>query len=402
MPARVSKALRRAAAIQALSNGGTSAAGLFIPLFARDLGASDLGIGLIGAAFGASLFASAWVFGRAADQHGRRRIITVGLLLSALSVPLHALARTPLELAGARAMFGFAAGIYPAALIAYAYDAQRRPGRFAGWGALGWGVGTVAAGLAGESHAVFALSGASLAAAFLLATRLEPRPEAHVRVPWLPREVIRSNLPAYLAVLVRHVGAAAVWVLYPLYLEQLGATPLLIGVAYFLNTGAQFLFMGFLDRFRATPLVVGGLVASGLFFLLAWRAPDIWSIMPLQLLLALSWSLLYVGALAFVMERNVERATSTGLLQSTQSLANAVGPFLGGVLATWGGMEANLLVAAGLSFAALPLFLASARWGEARARERAAREVATLRAEADVFEGGPRIPADDGTGGTRS
>ncbi|MCA1813464.1 MAG: MFS transporter, partial [Halobacteriales archaeon] len=314
-------ALRRAALIQALSNAGTSAAGLFIPLFARDIGASDFQIGVIGACFGAAVFVSAWVSGRAADVHGRRLLIAIGLGATALAAPLHILATTPERLALARACFGFAAGVYPAALIAYAYDAQRRPGRFAGWGALGWGLGTVGAGVLGESQLVFVFSTGLLAAGFLLALRMEPRPEARVRVPWLPRAVIASNLPAYLAVLVRHVGAAAVWVLYPLYLEQLGATPLLIGLAYFLNTGAQFLFMGFLDRFRPTPLVLGGLATSGLFFALAWRAPDIWWVMPLQLLLALSWSLLYVGALAFVMERNVERATSTGLLQSTASLA---------------------------------------------------------------------------------
>jgi MFS family permease len=370
------RSLRRSAAVQALGNAGTSAVGLFIPLVAKDLGASDLELGLIVAAFGGALFVSAWVFGRAADVHGRNRIIALGLLCSALAAPLHVLARTPAELAAARALFGLAAGVYPAALIAYAYDAQRRPGRFAGYGALGWGVGTLAAGLLGNTPWVFAFGGVVLTAAFALALRLEPRPEARVRVPWLPVEVVRSNFPAYLAVLVRHIGAAAVWVIFPLYLVSLGASPLLIGVAYFLNTGAQFLFMGFLDRFRATPLVVGGLLASAAVFVLFWLAPTVWFVLPVQLLLALSWALLYVGALAWVMERHVERATSTGLLQSTLSLSNVVGPLVGGVVSQLGGYGANLALAAALSALAVPLFLASARRGERTARERAAREVA--------------------------
>jgi MFS family permease len=361
-----SAALRRAIGVQALSNLGLSSAGLFIPLLAHELGASDLELGFIGAGFGAAFFASAWTFGRLADRGRRLAVVRAGLLASALAAPLHMLATDPATLALARALFGFAAGVYPAALIAYAYDAQRRPGRFAGWGALGWGIGTLLAGLLGTHREIFALASLAMAASFVLALRLPPRPEVRVRVPWLPREVIRNNAPAYVAMLLRHTGAAAVWIIFPLYLQQLGATPLWIGVLYFLNTGSQFVFMGFLDRYRPAPLVVGGLVASSVVFMLFYVAPVWWLLVPVQLLLALSWALLYVGALAWVMERNVERATSTGLLQSTTSLANVLGPALGGAVAHAAGYDATMVLASFLSLAAVPVFLASAKRAASR------------------------------------
>jgi MFS family permease len=368
-------ALRRAALIQGLSNAGTSAAGLFIPLLAARLGASAFELGLIGACFGAALFVSAWVFGRLADAGRRRHLIRLGMLATALAVPLHVLAEDPAGLAVARGLFGFASGIYPSALISYAYDAQRRPGRFAGWGALGWGVGTLLAGLLGDRPEVFLASAAMLLAAFLVALRLEARPEVKLKVPWVPREVIATNLPAYLAMLTRHTGAAAVWIVFPLYLVDLGASPLAIGAIYFLNTGSQFLFMGWLDRFPAYHLVLAGLGSSVVVFLLFWAAPTWEYIVPVQLLLALSWGFLYVGTLAWVMERNVERATSTGLLHSSQSLAGIAGPLLGGVVAAWGGYGATMLFAAAMSAIGIPIFLASARRAERRAKERAAREV---------------------------
>lgn len=370
----MASALRRAILVQALSNAGTSSAGLFIPLLAHELGASDIQLGLIGAAFGAAFFVSAWTFGRAADRGARVRIIQAGLAATALAVPLHILATDAATLGMARALFGFAAGIYPAALIAYAYDTQRRPGRFAGWGALGWGAGTLSAGFLGSHREVFLLAALAMAASFLVALRLEPRPEVRVKVPWLPKDVIRNNFPAYLAMLMRHTGAAAVWIIFPLYLVQLGASPLTIGFLYFLNTGGQFFFMGFLDRYPAAPLVVAGLVASSLVFILFYAAPSWWLILPVQLLLALSWALLYVGSLAWVMERNVERATSTGLLQSTTSLANVFGPPIGGALAAFGGYGLPMVFAAFLSLAAVPVFLASAHRVELRSK-RAAREV---------------------------
>ena len=369
----VPAALRRAVAIQSLSNAGTSAVALFIPLLAHRLGASAWELGLIGASFGGALFVSAYVFGRAADQGRRRHLIRLGMAACAFAAPLHAFATDPSGLALARGLFGFASGIYPAALISYAYDANRRPGRFAGWGALGWGVGTLGAGLLGDDPLVFWASAALLLAALGFALRLEPRPEARLKVSWFPREVIATNLPAYLAMLFRHTGAAAVWVIFPLYLVQLGASPLWIGVLYFLNTGTQFLFMGWLDRFAARDLVLAGLVTSAVVFVLFYLAPTWEVLLPVQVLLALSWGTLYVGTLAWVMEHNVERATSSGLLQSTQSLAGVVGPLLGGLVAHAGGYGATMLFAAAMSLLAVPLFLASARRVERR--QRAARDV---------------------------
>jgi MFS family permease len=377
----VEHALRKAILVQALSNAGTSSAGLFIPILAKQLGATDIELGIIGACFGAALFVSAWTFGRLADMGRRVPIIRVGLAACALSAPLQILANSPESLALARGMFGFACGIYPAALIAHAYDAQRRPGRFAGWGALGWGAGTLGAGLLGSHQEVFLLATVGLAASFLVALRLEPRPEVRVHVPWLPKDVIRNNFPAYLAMLVRHTGAAAVWIIFPLYLQTLGASPLDIGIIYFLNTGGQFFFMGFMDRFPAGRLVVGGLAASSVVFLLFWLAPVWWLVLPIQLLLALSWALLYVGTLAWVMGRNVERSTSTGLLHSTASLANVIGPLIGGVVSQSWGYGATMVLAALLSLAGIPLFVSSAVRVERAARRRAAAEVVLLQPE---------------------
>jgi MFS family permease len=385
-------ALRRAMVIQALSNAGTSSAGLFIPLLAHEVGASDLQLGVIGAVFGATLFVSAWSFGRWADMGRRRAIIRAGLLAAALAAPVHMFATDPASLALARGLFGFAAGIYPAALIAYAYDAQRKPGRFAAWGGLGWGLGTLGAGLLGSHREVFAFAALCLVAAFLLALRMEPRPQARMHVPWFPREVIRNNFPAYLAVLTRNVGASAVWIVFPLYLVGLGASPLIIGLVYFLNTGSQFFFMRVLDRFPAGQLVTGGLVTSSLVFVLFWAAPTWELILPVQLLLSLSWSLLYVGALAWVMEHNVERATSTGLLQSTLSLSNILGPLLGGAVAWQWGYGATMLVAAAFSLLGVPLFLSSARRLERAAKQRAAEDVVLLGALAKDAEAPPREP----------
>lgn len=343
--------------VQVASQAAVSAATLLIPLYAKALGASDLEVGLIVAGHGAAVFFSAYLAGNAADRKGKRLMIRAGLAASAGACALQALATDPVSLGLARASFGLAAGMFPAALVAYAYDQTRKPGRFAAWGALGFGLGTLMAGAIGGIQAIFLASSALLVACFALALRLPARPEVHVRVPLFPRGVIRKNLPAYLAMLIRHTGASAVWAVFPIYLAGLGADALAIGVIYSLNAVSQFLLMNVSDRYPSAPMAAAGLALSAVTFLAFALARELWMIYPVQLILGASWAFLYVGSLKFVMERNVERATSTGLLQSSISLGHIAGPVLGGVVAQAWGYGSTLWLAFLLSLIAIPLFL---------------------------------------------
>ncbi|HVL88543.1 MAG TPA: MFS transporter [Candidatus Thermoplasmatota archaeon] len=345
-------------AVQIASHLGLSAVGLFVPLHAKTLGASDVEVGFIVAAYGAAVFFAGWLSGRAADRLGAKRLVLrAGLLVAGLTSLLVAVATDPVSLGLARVAFGIGSGAFPAALIAYAYDQTRRPGRFAAWGSLGFALGNVVAGLLGDPREVFVAGGALLLAALAVSFLLPPRPEVRVQVPLFPREVIARNLPAYTAMTIRHTGAAAVWAVFPIHLALLGATHLEIGLLYAANGIFQFTFMHVSDRFASVPMVVGGLATSALTFLLLAAAADLPALFAIQVVLGLSWALLYVGTLKYVMERNVERATSTGLLQSAQSMSNVLGPLMGGVVAQAAGYTATMWVALAMSLVAIPIFV---------------------------------------------
>lgn len=354
----------RAALIQVASHAALSATSAFIAILAVELGASLAEVGLLVAGYQAALLVSSLFAGRAADQYGRRRMVQLGLGLAALAAGLHALATSPLALGGARVVFGFAAGLYPPALTSLAYDQNRKLGRFTAWGSLGYTLGTLAAGLlaatdllGGYSTSVFVFAALMLALAFGLSLLLSPRPELNVKVPLFPRAVIARNLPAYSALLLRHVGASAAWAVFPLFLFALGADLTMVAIVSMVNGIAQFAAMQFVDRFPSGRLVVAGLAMSALTFVLFALAQNLLWILVVQLLLGASWAALYTGALKFVMERNVERATSTGLLQSTLQLSHVAGPLWGGLFAQAFGFPALMLVAAGLSLLGIPAFL---------------------------------------------
>ncbi len=349
--------------INLLTNAASSAAGLFIPLYAAELHAGVDLVGFIVAAYNAFLLFASIVFGREADIRGVRRILRAGLLLSAVASLTQAFATDPWTLVAARAFLGFCAGMYPAALLAYAKTADRLMGRFSAWGSLGWALGNIVAGVIaaiypGVYWQVFALASGAWFLAFFLATEApEAGLEARVRAPWFPRTVLRRNTPIYATMFIRHTGANMVWAIFPLYLAQvLRLDNLQIGVIYALNPFVQFLVMRKTDRLGASTLVRLGLVGSVATFLLFTLAPGFWSMLTLQVLLGFSWATLYVGALRHVLEDNVETATAGGWLNSVTSFAAILGPALGGVLALYSYLI-PMYAAAVLSAVALALYL---------------------------------------------
>ncbi len=322
----------KASTIQFLQNAGIFSSVFIIPVFARDLGIDEFQLGLIVALFFLSLLVSNYVFGRWADVHGRRRILQLGLLLTALASATQMLAHDATTLAIARILVGLSAGLYPAALYAYVYDSKGKIGKFSSFGSLGWGVSTICAGILAIFWQIFLLSSFFLFLAFVVALFLTPMPEVKLKVPFFPKDVIKRNLPVYLAVLVRHTGAHAIWVIFPLFLLDLKMDLLAVGVLYAVNSGTQFVVMQLADRFESSRLVATGLLISTATFISFTFAQNFWHMFPTQILLGASWGTIYVGSLKFVMEKNVERGTSTGLLNSVLSISAIIGPLLGGMI----------------------------------------------------------------------
>jgi MFS family permease len=357
--------------IQFLSGAATFSAIIFLPNYASHvLGASDFQVGIIVFSFARGAFWASYLFGRLADVRGRKAILRAGLGLASLATLTQIIAPDPWTLALSRALVGVTVGMFPAALLAYAHETHQPLGRFVSLASLGWGVGSLLAGIVStlpDSEAVgvrlvFALSSVLFALAFLLVLRM-PFPEhTSLSVPLFPLDVIRRNLSVYAAMLVRHTGANMIWVIFPIYLEDSLHIPKeLIGLLYLTNTLTQVTVMMTIDRFRSDRLVAAGLVAASLTFFSFTLARNFWEMLPIQVLLGFSWSSLYVGSLRHVMERSVERATSTGLLGSAINLSQAMGPLLGGIIAFSYGRVGVMYVASAMALAAFLLFVSTSK-----------------------------------------
>jgi MFS family permease len=353
----------RAPAIWFLTYAANMAVWTFVPILARDeLGIDDAPIGIAVFLYSAALFLSSYIFGRASDIHGRRWYILGGLLVSTGAMVVHVFLRDVPSLWTIRLATGFAVGIFPAAMVDYIARSSGLLGRFSAWGSLGWGGGALLAGLLAayfdDLTWAFLLGAGIYLAAFLIALSLPPVAEVRTRVPLFPRALIKQNVHFYLPMLVRHAGAMAIWTFWPLYLIDLGADYVWVGIIQFVNPLAQFGFMwAVTDRVRSTLLFPVGLVLSALTFVSFVLARNMWELLPTQVLLGVSWGCTYVGALRGVTESSREKATAAGLFNSTTSMSAILGPlFATLIVGVTGAYESTMLFAAAMSVVSLVLY----------------------------------------------
>ncbi len=123
-----------------------------------------------------------------------------------------------------------------------------------------------------------------------------------------------------------------------------------------MNPLGQFFIMQLIDRFKSTKLIAWGLVISIISFAGMAMVTFFWLMVIPWVILSFAWGFLYVGCLKFVMERNIEKATSTGILNSSMHISRIIGAFMGGIIAFNFGRLANIYTAALMSSIGLILF----------------------------------------------
>jgi DHA1 family multidrug resistance protein-like MFS transporter len=111
-----------------------------------------------------------------------------------------------------------------------------------------------------------------------------------------------------------------------------------------------------LDRYKGSLLISTGLVLSTVTFILFALAQNFMWLVPMQVVLAVSWATLYIGSLTYLIRNNVEKATSSGILTSVISLSTVLGSILGGIVSQLFGYVATMYIGAIFAAAGLVLY----------------------------------------------
>jgi len=121
----------------------------------------------------------------------------------------------------------------------------------------------------------------------------------------------------------------------------------------------QFFMMRRLDGRDMVSIVKYGYLVSSIAFLSFIPPTTFYYVLPGMVLVALSWSFLYVGSTELLLRRNEDKAASAGLITTVISLAIVAGSLIGGAVLQYHGFVAVFVVGAAMCFAG---FLISAKY----------------------------------------
>jgi MFS family permease len=145
-------------------------------------------------------------------------------------------------------------------------------------------------------------------------------------------------LALFIAIFLRNFGYRGLTNFLSLYLLDLGASKSLMGMILSLNFILQFFLMpsaGWIsDRLGRKITISAGMIGSSVAMFLYSIISNPYEAIPIQFLVALSWSMILASAYAYVADfapKN-RRGGSMGLLRTSQDLGGAIGPPIAGVL----------------------------------------------------------------------
>ena len=155
------------------------------------------------------------------------------------------------------------------------------------------------------------------------------------------RELILVALSGTIVVM----GLGFIIPLFPIYVAEKGATNFQLGLIVSAFTLSQFFvqpfFGGLSDRFGRKPFMIGGLACYGLVAFFYLFAHSLSQVFAVRLLHGVAAGMIWPALSAFVIDQApVERRGETvGILSAVEMVGFAVGPFLGGLLYSLGGMD---------------------------------------------------------------
>jgi multidrug resistance protein len=325
-----------------------------LPFYAEHFGASALMVGLLSSSFSVAqlLFAPFW--GRLSDRIGRRPVILIGLLGSALSYSLFALATSLPMLFVARTLAGIAGANIPTAQ-AFIADTTTAETRARGMGLIGaaFGLGFIFGpaiggflshwGYAAPAWFAGALSLANFMAAVFLLPESRP-PQARDtsgpgRIEVIRRAVAQPNLPMVLLVYFLVVTAFASFeATFALYSERrFGFTAATIGymfawIGVVLATVQGMLVGRVVKRIGEKRLVPLAIFVIALALALVPVAATVPLLAGVAGLLAFGMGFNSPSLLSAISQLADPRdqGSTLGVSQSLGSLARIIGPLWGG------------------------------------------------------------------------
>jgi DHA1 family multidrug resistance protein-like MFS transporter len=334
-----------------------------IPIYATDLGATGVTLGLMLAAFSISRGALQPVVGSLSDRHGRKRFLVAGLSIYAAMGLTYTLATSVEQLILIRLLHGVGSAMIVPIAMAYIGDLTPRgqEGKYMGMLniALFAGIsgGPILGGIfrdtIGINPAFYTMSALTAASLGLILTLLPPqRSDREIQpTPGLLTTLRRMlHNSRVVGMLLPRIGTTVVVIpsmgFLPILMDRLmGATGVEIGIVIAARTivtaGLQFPFGKLADRYNKVVLILTGcLVISAGVFLMPFAA-DLLHLVLLSVLIGVGEALIWptLGAIAVEEGHHYGQGSMMGVFNMAMSLGVLIGSLVAGSFMDLIGLE---------------------------------------------------------------
>ncbi len=349
-----------------------------LPIYAENLGATGIWLGIIFSAFALSRSVFMPIIGRISDRQGRKWIILIGMFAYAVMSLTYLIADSVYSLTAVRFAHGIASAMVVPIAMAYIADFSEkgkegsRMGNFSISMFLGMGVGPLLGGFLNDAFGMpsvfYVMAGLSAFATLLVAVSL---PEAKPGIFTLPggKPVPMSSvltLPSMRGIivftLINALGRGGMMVFIPVFAPLIAISPFEVGIVLSANTFLMALLQVPIGRVTDTGNKVALIViGSGIAAVALAAIPFSGSFLPLLVIT----SIIGVGgaiqqpaimALTVDAGRTIGMGTSMGAYNTVFGIGMIIAPLMGGVFMDSIGVDAVFYVGGAISLLGTGVF----------------------------------------------
>ena len=356
-----------------------------MPIYAENLGATGIWLGIIFAAFSLARAIFMPIVGKISDKHGRKQFIVIGLLLYTIISLLYIAASSVWTLTIVRFLHGFASAMVIPITMAYVGETAsegkegRRMGLFNIAFFLGMGTGPLIGGVLHDTYgfnSVFIAMAALTGISFLMTLFLLPnvnvhkkskKPKQHISFKKIFQSDTLKGLLIYR--FVNAMGRGGVMSFLPLMASRIHISASEIGVILTTNiafmAALQGVFGYMADKWNKFALVVLGAAISALALILIPIAHNFWTFMALALLMGFGGAISMPAATAINVKigSRYGMGASMGLFNTAMSVGMILAPLISGAVMDLWGLKYVFIVAGLISFAGIGVFVYYLRRG---------------------------------------
>jgi DHA1 family multidrug resistance protein-like MFS transporter len=352
-----------------------------LPLYAENLGANDIWIGIIFASFSISRAIISPLVGRLSEHRGRKLFLSIGLISSAI-ISLGYMSNSLWGLTLVRLLHGAASGMIQPIAQAYIGDISPKgeEGKWMGYFNAafftGFGFGPLMGGALtdnfGGNASFFAMGGLNLLA-FLIVVFLLPeirqRKEASRPIPSFQEMGASGMVKGLFSFqLVFALGRGVFTAFLPIFAGiYLGLSPTLIGILVAVNILLMSLLQPYCghiaDRFNRTALVAISSLVAAVSLALIPLGGNFWQLLGICALGGISGAIATPAASALSVDegRRFGMGPTMAILAMAFAIGMGVGPLLGGVIADFISVNSAFYFGAAFGLIGTGLFIWFAR-----------------------------------------